>query len=210
MKKALILISCLLIVAVSYSQSKKAESIIEEITNKTQSYKTVEFEFTFTYEDPSGDDISEKGKLTISGDKYILEIEGQKVICDGITMWTYIEDAWEVQINAIEEDDESITPTKLLTSYNENYKARLEKEYKEDGVNYQRIELKPQEGKKWIKLDVIVNADKNEISEITIHDKNGGKVKYKIDKLTPDIEINDAAFTFNPEDYPDVEVVDMR
>lgn len=211
MKNILILTLSLLISTVAFSQGKKAEKIIEEITKKTQEYKSVEFEFTFTYQDPSnGDDVSEQGKLTISGDKYILEIEGQTVICDGETMWTYIEDAWEVQINSIEEDDESITPSKLLTQYNEDYKARIEKEYKIEGVQYQRIELKPEEGKKWVKLDVIVNADKQEISEITIHDKNGGKINYKIDKMTPDIEVTDEDFTFNPEDYPEVEIVDMR
>jgi len=211
MKNSIIFILGILITASGYSQSKKAEAIIENITSKTQAYKSVQFEFTFTYEDPSSDDkISEEGKLLISGDKYVLEIEGQKVICNGVTIWTYIEDAWEVQINAIEEDDESITPSKLLTTYNDEYKARLEKEYTVEGVNYQRIELKPEEGKKWVKLNVIVNADKQEFTEITIYDKNGGMVNYKIDKQTPDIDIPDDIFTFNPEDYPDVEVVDMR
>ena len=211
MKKTVIFILSILITSIAFSQSKKAEAIIEEITKKTQGYNSVEIEFTFTYEDPtSGDDVSEAGILIISGDKYILDIEGQKVICNGETIWTYIEDAWEVQINTIEDDDGSITPSKLLTSYNEDYKAKLEKEYKEDGVNYQRIMLKPQEGKKWVKLILIVNADKKQISEIIIHDKNGGKIEYKIDKFTPDIDITDADFNFNPDDYPDVEIVDMR
>jgi len=211
MKKTLVFIISILITTVAFSQSKKAEAIIEEITKKTQGYKSVEIEFTFTYEDPtSGDDVSEAGLLILSGDKYILDIEGQKVICNGEIIWTYIEDAWEVQINSIEEDDGSITPSKLLTSYHEDYKAKLEKEYNRDGVNYQRIVLKPEEGKKWVKLDMIINADKQQISEVIIHDKNGGKIGYKIDKFTPDIEITDADFNFNPEDYPDVEIVDMR
>ena len=211
MKKAIIIFFSLLVSFTAFPQSKKAKAIIEEITEKTQSYKSVEFEFTFTYEDPSGgEDISESGKLIISGDKYILDIEGQKVICNGETIWTYIEDAWEVQINTIEEDDESITPSKLLTTYNEEYKARLLKEFTKDGVQYQKIELKPQEGKKWIKLEVIINADKKQFSEISIFDKNGGKIHYKIDACTPDINITDDDFTFKTEDYPDVEVVDMR
>jgi outer membrane lipoprotein-sorting protein len=211
MKKSIIVFISLLVSITAFPQSKKAKAIIEEITEKTQSYKSVEFEFTFTYEDPSnGDDVSEQGKLIISGDKYILDIEGQKVICDGKTIWTYIEDAWEVQINTIEEDDGSITPSKLLTTYNEEYKARLVKEFKKDGVQYQKIELKPQEGKKWVKLEVIVNADEMQFSEISIFDKNGGKIHYKIDTFTPDINITDDDFIFNIEDYPDVEVVDMR
>ena len=211
MKQAIIFIFSIIISASVFSQNKKAESIIEEITSKTQAYESVGIDFTFTYEDPSsGDEISEPGSLIISGDKYILDIEGQKVICDGETMWTYIEDAWEVQINAIEEDDESITPSKLLTTYNDDYKAKLNKEYQIDGVNYQRIELKPEQGKKWVKLDVVVNADKQQISEITIHDKNGGKIHYKIDEFNPDIEVDYKDFTFDPADYPDVEIVDMR
>lgn len=211
MKKTTIFVISILIAGITLAQSKKAEQIVEDITRKTQSYASVEFEFTFTYEDPgNGEDVSEQGVLLISGDKYILDIEGQKVICDGKTMWTYIADAWEVQINTIEEDDESITPSKLLTTYNENYKAKLEKEFTREGVNYQKIELKPEEGKKWVKLDLIVNADSEQISSITIHDKNGGKISYSIDKITPNKEVTDADFIFNPADYPDVEVVDMR
>lgn len=211
MKYTFSVLSILFIATLTFAQSKKAEAIIEEVTSKTQAYNSVEFEFTFTYEDPGSDEnISEEGKLLISGDKYVLNIEGQKVICDGSTIWTYIEDAWEVQINAIEEDDESITPSKLLTAYNEDYKARFEKEYEVDGVKYQRIELKPEEGKKWVKIDVIVNADKKQITEITIHDKNGGMINYKIDKFLPDVPVTDADFIFNPDDYPEVEIVDMR
>lgn len=211
MKQSIILIFSVLIGFGGYAQNKKAEQIIESITSKTQAYESVKFAFTFTYEDlGSSEDISEKGTLLISGDKYVLDIEGQTVICDGETIWTYIEEAWEVQINAVEEGDESITPSKLLTTYNEEYKARLDKEFKRDGVNYQRIELKPDEGKKWVKLDVVVNADKEEISEITIHNKNGGKVSYIINEITPDIAVDEKTFTFNVDDHPEVEVVDMR
>ena len=99
MKYTLSVLIVLLISTVAFTQSKKAEAIIEEVTTKTQAYNSVEFEFTFTYEDPGSDEnISEEGKLLISGEKYVLNIEGQKVICDGSTIWTYIEDAWEVQI----------------------------------------------------------------------------------------------------------------
>ncbi|MEE4256871.1 MAG: outer membrane lipoprotein carrier protein LolA [Bacteroidales bacterium] len=211
MKKTILFILSIIISFGVFSQSKKAEQIIEDITTKTQSYSSVEVQFTFTYEDPSsGEDVSEPGKLIISGDRYILDIEGQKVMCDGKTIWTYIEDAWEVQINSIEDDDDAITPSKLLTTYNDEYKAKLDKEFKQDGVNYQRIELKPEEGKKWVKLEVLVNADKQEIAEITIYDKNGGKMHYAIDKFTPEVPVSDDDFTFDPEKYPDVEVVDMR
>lgn len=211
MKKTILYIFSIIISLGVFAQSKNAEKIIEDITTKTQSYSSVEVEFSYTYEDPSsGEEVSEPGKLIISGDRYILEIEGQTVICDGETIWTYIKDAWEVQINSIDEDDDAITPSKLLTTYNDEYKAKLDKEFKRDGVHYQRIELKPEDGKKWVKLEVVVNADKQEISEITIYDKNGGNIHYIISKFTPEVPVSDDDFTFDPEKHPEVEVVDMR
>jgi outer membrane lipoprotein-sorting protein len=57
---------------------------------------------------------------------------------------------------------------------------------------------------------VVVNADKQQISEITIHDKNGGMIHYKIDEFTPNVEVGDDDFTFNPDDHPELEIVDMR
>jgi outer membrane lipoprotein carrier protein len=211
MKKQLAIILSMFLITGIAAQTKKADDIIREITEKTQAYQAVEFEFTFTYEDPvSGEDVSEGGKLLISGDMYVLEIEGQKVYCDGETLWTHIVDAWEVQINSLGEDDGSVTPSRLLTTYNENYKARLSKEFSKDGVNYQLIELKPGEGKKYVMLEVLVDAGKQEISEITIHDKNGGKVHYRIDTIKANPEVTEKDFIFRPEDHPEVEVIDMR
>lgn len=211
MKKTLAIILSMILITGIAAQTKKADDIIREITEKTQAYQAVEFDFTFTYEDPvSGDDVSESGRLLISGDMYVLDIEGQKVYCDGETLWTHLVDAWEVQINSLGEDDQSVTPSRLLTTYNENYKARLSREYSKDGVNYQLFELKPGEGKKYIMLEVLIDAGKQEISEITIHDKNGGKVHYRINAIRTNPEVSENDFIFRPEDHPEVEVIDMR
>ena len=101
-------------------------------------------------------------------------------------------------------------PIEQWVLFGDCYYYNYDFEFEKDGVQYQKIELKPQEGKKWVKLEVIINADKKQFSEISIFDKNGGKIHYKIDTFTPDINITDDDFIFNTEDYPDVEVVDMR
>ena len=55
-----------------------------------------------------------------------------------------------------------------------------------------------------------IEEAEQQIAEITIHDKNGGKIHYKIDVFNTDIGVDDDDFVFRPEDHPDVEVVDMR
>ena len=41
-------------------------------------------------------------------------------------------------------------------------------------------------------------------------EKEGNKFSYEINKLTPDIKIDAKMFSFDPKDYPGVEVNDMR
>jgi len=52
-------------------------------------------------------------------------MEGQVIISNGITIWTYLEDSEEVMVNDVDESGESISPTQILTQYNDSYKAKI-------------------------------------------------------------------------------------
>jgi len=193
------------------AQDKKATEILDKLTENTQSYKTISVNFTYSMKNEDAD-INESfdGDLLIKGESYNLTIADQVVICDGSTLWTYIADAEEVQVNTVEDDDESITPTKLFTSYNDNYKSKFKKEEEIDGVTAQIIELIPNEGKSYSKIHLAVNKNDVRIMSFTIYDKNGSIYTYKVNSFVTDKELDDKIFVFNEEDYPDVEVIDMR
>ena len=192
-------------------KDKKATQILDEVTDKTKSYKTIKVEFTYRMENPEANiNESKNGMLIIKGDKYRLSIAGQIVICNSETIWTYIEDAEEVQINDVEDSDESITPDKLLTSYNDNYKSKFIKETLWHGKTVQIIELTPLEGKTYYKVQLIIDKVRKQILNFQIFDKNGSTYTYQINKFIPDLAVEDSEFIFNPEEYPDVEIIDMR
>jgi len=108
------------------SAEKKATSLLDEVTAKMKAYKTMKLEFTYSMINKN-QKINEsfKGSLLAKGDKYKLNISGQQIFCDGKTAWTYQKDANEVQISEVTGDEESFTPTKFMTSYNNNYKSKL-------------------------------------------------------------------------------------
>ncbi|OQX78413.1 MAG: hypothetical protein B6D61_05570 [Bacteroidetes bacterium 4484_249] len=190
---------------------KKSREILDRLTATTESYKTIKAEFTYKMKNTEADiDETTDGTLFIKGNKYRLLIAGQVVICNGETIWTYIEDAEEVQINSVEESEESITPGNLLTSYNKDYKSKFIRESFQYGTTVSVIDLTPNEGKSYYKVRVIIDKDRDQLLEITIFDKNGSTFSYIINKFIPDVEIDDNQFTFNETDYPDVDVVDMR
>ncbi|MEZ5196053.1 MAG: outer membrane lipoprotein carrier protein LolA [Bacteroidales bacterium] len=190
---------------------KKSEEILNRLTAKTEAYGTIKTTFTYTMVNTESDiNESTEGVLVVKGDKYRLNIAGQLVICDGETIWTYINDAEEVQINSVDDSEESITPSNLLTSYNDDYKSKFIREDFQYGTTVNIIDLTPIEGKTFSKVRVIIDKAKDELLDITIFDKNGSTYSYIIKKFEPNVEIDESAFHFNEADYPNVDVVDMR
>ncbi|MBN1338571.1 MAG: outer membrane lipoprotein carrier protein LolA [Bacteroidales bacterium] len=190
---------------------KKSNEIIDRVITKTEAYKSFKAEFIHVMKNAeAGIDESNEGELYVMGDKYRLKIAGQLVICNGATSWTYIPDAGEVQINSVEDTDEAITPANLLTSYNKDYKSKFIRESFQYGTTVNIIDLTPAEGKSYYKVRLIIDKGKEQILEITIFDKNGSTYSYIVNKFEPNVDVKESDFTFNPADYPDVDVVDMR
>jgi outer membrane lipoprotein-sorting protein len=196
----------------SFSQAKKtSEEILKQVSEKTKSYSTIRIAFTYNMDNPSAKvHETETGVLLVKGDQYRLDIAGQKVISDSKTSWTYISEANEVQINSVEEDENVLTPTRLLTSYSEDYKSKLLNETTKDGRAQYVIELKPNAEKSFTNVELNVDKELYRITRIAIQDKSGNTFSYMVNKFETNIPVKDTDFTFDAKDYPGVEVIDMR
>ncbi len=211
-KKVLMLLLLIPLVSFSQSKDKKASEILQEITDKMKSYSSIKLEFTYQMENPEAN-INEitHGNALVSGDKYRLDIAGQTVISNGVTIWTMIPDAEEVQVNDAEEGDDGFSITKMLTSYNEDYKSKLmPKITSMDGENVYALDLTPFEKKTFGKVHLFVEKTKMEVYAIAIFDQSGSVYTYKIKSFVPDIPVSDSDFTFDEAEYPDFDVIDMR
>lgn len=207
--KKLILTSWVMILALALTAQtdKKAESILNGISATTKSYKTIRIEFTYKMENASQKiNDSYKGVLVSKGNKYKLTVSGQDVICDGKTVWTFLKDANEVQINNLSDSEESINPTNLLTTYTKNFKSKLIKETPQQQI----IELTPIEKKNFNKVKVTIDRAKKMINTLAIYDKNGSVYSYIVNKMDVNQNFYDSMFTFKSADHPGVEEIDMR
>jgi len=209
MKKLLLIILVAGLAISAFAQNdKKATAILDEVSVKTKAYKTIKIDFTYAM-DNAKQKIHDKfkGTLISKGDKYKLTAAGQDVISDGKTVWTYLKDAKEVQINNVGEDDDSFTPTKLLSGYGKDFKAK----FIEEKGNDQILELYPlKKGKTFTKVQLTIDKAKKQISKFIIYDRSGSTFSYIVDKFVTDQPIADAVFTFNKADHPGVEFNDMR
>ena len=209
MKKLLLIILVAGLAISAFAQNdKKASAILDEVSVKTKAYKTIKIDFTYAM-DNAKEKIHDKfkGTLISKGDKYKLTAAGQDVISDGKTVWTYLKDAKEVQINNVGEDDDSFTPTKLLSGYSKDFKSKFISEKGNDQI----IELYPlKKGKNFTKVQLTIDKAKKQISKFMIYDRSGSTFSYIIDKFVSDQAIADNVFTFNKAEHPGVEFNDMR
>jgi len=195
-----------------FAQAKKtSEEILKEVSEKTKSYSSIKVNFTYNMDNPGAKvHESETGTLIVKGDKYRLDIAGQVVICDATTTWTYISDANEVQVNAVENDEGIITPTRLLSSYSEDYRSKITGEITKNSIVQYVIELKPNADKSITAVELNIDKEQLRIMRIAIQDKSGNTFTYMVNKFETNVAVKDTDFSFNAKDYPGVEVIDMR
>jgi outer membrane lipoprotein-sorting protein len=217
MKKLLLLIPAILLFSGAKAQVNKditkAKQILDAVALQTKSYATIEIEFTYSMADAKKKiNESKKGTASMKGEKYLLDFAGQNIISDGKTTWTYIKDANEVQINTVNaNDDQSMNPAKLLTSYDKSFTPKFIKEETKNGKVLQIIDLTPLKGRSYFKIRMEIDKNLKQIYDAIVYDKNGTTVyTYTVNKFTTTKQIADTKFTFKASDHPGVEVTDLR
>jgi len=199
------------ILATPTMAQQSADEILNDLAKKTNAYQNIKVGFSYQMDNAEAD-IHEKteGALIVSGDKYKLNIAGQEIISDGKTIWTYIADANEVQINEVDAE-ESFSPTKLLSSYTQDYKASLEKELSENNRSYYLFKLKPKDQNSSFNYALLkVDKEKLQVASFTLFDAEDNSFSYVINEYLTDVALPDNTFRFDEAKYPDVDVIDMR
>lgn len=211
MKNILLIISILLAGVVVAQSDKEAEKLLKDVITQTSSYKNFKADLSYTMVNVEmGIDEKKSGIIYVQGDSYRIEMEGQIIISDGSTIWTYLQDSEEVMVSDVEDNEESISPTKILTKYNDSYKAKFGQDKKYKNSNLKEICLKPNDHKNFEKMSVMVNASKLSLESFSVYDVNGNVFTYHINDLLSDIDIPVGTFFFDTQKYPDVEIIDMR
>lgn len=211
MKYYLIAVVLLFTQLVTAQSDKEAETLLQEVVNKMAGYKNFKAELSYTMVNKEMDiDEKKTGFIYVQGDNYRIDMEGQVIYSDSKSTWTYLVDSKEVLISNVEEGDEGISPTKILTTYNEDYKAKFSTDEKYKNSDLKLIDLKPNTGKQFEKMDILVNQKNKSLESFSVYDKNGNIFTYHIIKLSPNLDLPESTFVFDKSEYPDVEIIDMR
>jgi len=197
-----------------YEQNvKKAKEILDKVSAKTKSYKTISADFTFSMENLQ-EDISEtnEGTILIKGDKYKVSLMGVDTYFDGKVIYTYLIEAGEVNITEPDpEDDETLNPATIFTIYEKGFKYRYAGEKTENGKVYYEIDLYPENrDKPYSRIKLLISKDDMSLYSLRQIGKDGNNYTVLVKSMKTNIPIDDSAFVFNAAKHPDVDVIDMR
>lgn len=213
MKKLFFVVLSAFIAHVSFAQyDAHALETLEAMSKKYRAFTSFEANITSTMtNEVEGIKDEFKSKITVKGDKFRLVTPEQEIINNGVTVWTYLPSAKEVNIDNYTESSEDINPSKIYEIYKKGFKYLYLADKTEGGVLCEEIDLVPEKkDAQFFKIKMIIGKKDKSIQSWTMFDKSGNKYKYTISKFTPNVAVADSFFTFDTKKYPGVEVIDLR
>lgn len=213
MKKLILSFSILFSAVSAFAQyDPKALQILDAMSKKYKAIPAFEANISQTLTNDV-EKISEefKGKITVKGDKFRLVLPEQEVINNGSTIWTYLPEAKEVNIDNYDPNSEDVNPSKIYEIYKKGFKYLYLQDKSEGGVMCEEIDLVPEKKEaQFFKIKMFISKKDRSIQSWTMFDKGGNRYKYTISKFNPNVKVEDTYFTFDQKKYPNVEVIDLR
>ena len=192
------------------AQDKLAAQILEKLSETTKDFTSISIEFDHTFTNKSAG-INEKnsGTLILKGEQFRIDMEKQLIVNNGTTHWIYLKEMNELTIMDYDsEDEDALSPNKLFTVYDKDYKNAYVEAKSINGERMHIIDLFPKESGPIMKIRLTINALKNQISILQLYDKNGGVYTYNINNFKSNLDV--VPFNFDATNYPEVEVIDLR
>lgn len=147
MKRIFTFLMLVLATSAAFSQgSAKAQELLDEVSEKLNSYENMYVEFKYVLDNKKENVHQEtRGNATMKGDLYNVNFLGTNQLYDGKKIYTIIPEDEEVNIADVDiEEDDTLTPSKFFSFY-------------KNGFTYDWAELKNVNGRKiqYVKLNPI-------------------------------------------------------
>lgn len=210
MKKllSLFLVGAFTMSSLAQENDEKAKQILDDLSEASKSFKTVQVDFKLVIK--GGDmNTNKTGTAKVKNGKYFYETEDSKVYSDGETVWTYLTEENECYIDNLEDLDGGINPGEILNIWEDNFKYQYSKEI---SATEHEIRLFPKDAKnsKYHTVIITVDTDKKQIKKAVIKTKENVLILFTVTKFTPNVDMSDETFKWNPSKFKGVEEVDNR
>ncbi|MFY7741030.1 MAG: LolA family protein [Flavobacterium sp.] len=188
----------------AFSQDKKAKKLLDEVTAKVESYENISIDFKYALQNTKENINQEsKGSVILKKNLYYLNFMGTTKLYDGKKVYTIVPEDEEVTISKIDEKDENaITPSRLLTFFNNGYKYYWDILQDIKGRKIQYIKLVPISSKDQRKEILLgIDIQTKHIYNLIEMGKKGTKTTLTVNSFKTNQPLSKNQFTFDESKY---------
>jgi len=193
--KKLVTLIVFLFVSIASAQNNDAKALLNKVTQKVNSYDNVSIDFKYVLQNLAENVNQEtRGDVVIQGDKYKLNILGITRIFDGKTLYSI----------SPEDEENSITPSKMLSFYEEGYTYKMDIIQNVKGRKIQYVKLTPIDSNSEIKHILLgIDANTHHVYNLIETGKNGTQTTLTVNSFKTNEPLSETLFTFDETKFKD-------
>lgn len=198
----------------TWGWAQDANALLSKLSEQAKSYGSIEATYTSTMVDKVSDfEATQSGTIYVDGSKYSLDIGDYLIISDGVTIWTYepaVNDCYVDDAEMMAED--GMDPSKLFTIWEDDFKNEWKGTATVNGEELTQINLYPLAGddKPFHTIQLYISEKDLELRRAIVKGREGTDVTYDVGSFKPQAEVPASTFTFDPANFPGVNIVDNR
>lgn len=183
----------------------QAKNLLDRVSKEMKSKTNIRFDFNYILENKKEQIRQEmEGNVTLAGDKYKLSFLEAIQLFDGTKTYTIVPENEEISISdPEEEEDVNISPSKLLSFYEEGYGYEWDIQQRVMGRNIQYIKLLPTETSDEVKYLLLgINVDRLQVYRLIEVGLNQTLTTLTLKSQEFNIALPEDYFEFNAAEYP--------
>lgn len=198
------------------AKDPEARKLLDAVKKKYSAYNSIQIKFTYILADRETDVIDEmSGVLDLKDEKFRIEMDEFAMISDNKTVWTYLKSVNQVQIQNYDpelmEQEIGFAPDKVFEVKADDY-LYVKKGSKEiNGHNCDIVELSPIEKENPVfKIKMYIDKSNSRVHMVEFFETGGVIYKLRLEEETPNKSFSPEHFIFNPSNYTDISIEDLR
>ena len=204
-------------IVLAQSKANDPRKILNAMSKKIKSYTSVSIDFSIVHEDNQNVTTNtENGRIVAKNKdfrKFKITMPKSEIYCDGITKWLYMKDIEEINIALadFDSDDMNDNPVKFFTVDRKDMKYSYKQTITENQKQLDEIDFYPKDrNAAYSIIRLHIEKSTNHPLRIKYFGKDGNNYTINVNKITPNLTIDDKIFDFDVKKYPNAEVVDLR
>ena len=199
-----ILLSFLIIFISSASFGQQATALLSEVSAKVRSYDNIQIKFKYNLNNQKeGVNQQTFGDLTLLNDKYIINMLDITRMFDGNSIYTIVPEDQEVTISSYNpEDEKDITPSQMLTFYEQGYDSKMSIVENIKGRKIQFVKLTPIDSNAEIKkIQLGIDKKTKHIHKLIQIDSKGTKYTLTVQSFKTNLPLSEGLFSFDEQKF---------